>query len=107
MAVFSDTEPVEKIRVYDKGVDFSLNYETYAEYLTLRHGEVSIPVVDNTQPLTLECRHFVDRVRDRGRPRSDGHDGLRVLRALAAAQESLERGGIPVKIPNATVEASR
>jgi predicted dehydrogenase len=100
MAVFSDTEPQEKIKVFDKGVDVSLNFETYAEYMTLRTGEVYIPVVDNTQPLALECRHFVDCVRDRLTPRSDGDDGLRVLRVLAAAQQSLDSGGLPVEIPH-------
>ena len=81
-------------------MDVSLNYDTYAEYLTLRTGEVHIPLVDNTQPLAVECRHFVDRVRDRKPPRSDGHDGLRVLRVLAAAQKSLDADGLPVEIPS-------
>lgn len=100
MAVFSDTDPQEKIKVFDKGVDVSLNFETYAEYLTLRTGEVYIPLVDNTQPLALECRHFVECVRDRKTPRSDGQDGLRVLRVLSAAQQSLDSGGLPVEIPH-------
>jgi predicted dehydrogenase len=99
MAVFSDTDTQEKIKVFDKGVDVSLNFETYAEYLTLRTGEVYIPLIDNTQPLALECRHFVECVRDRKVPRSDGQDGLRVLRVLAAAQQSLDSGGLPVQIP--------
>jgi len=100
MAVFSDTETQEKIKVFDKGVDVSLNFETYAEYLTLRTGEVYIPLVDNAQPLALECRHFVECVRDRKTPRSDGQDGLRVLRVLSAAQQSLDSGGLPVEIPH-------
>ncbi|MBI3872246.1 MAG: Gfo/Idh/MocA family oxidoreductase [candidate division Zixibacteria bacterium] len=99
MAVFSDTEPTQKITIFDKGVDVSLNYETYAEYLTLRTGEVHIPLVDNTQPLAIECRHFIDCVRERRRPRSDGQDGLWVLQVLACAQQSLDSGGIPVDIP--------
>jgi len=102
MAVFSDSEPTEKIKIFDKGVDVSLNYDTYAEYLTLRSGDVHIPVVDNAQPLAVECRHFIERLRDRQRPRSDGYDGLRVLRVLAAAQKSLDAGGIPVEIPAMT-----
>lgn len=100
MAVFSDTEPQEKIKVFDKGVDVSLNFETYAEYMTLRTGEVYIPLVDNTQPLALECRHFVECVKKRLTPRSDGFDGLKVLRVLAAAQQSLDSGGFPIEIPH-------
>jgi UDP-2-acetamido-3-amino-2,3-dideoxy-glucuronate N-acetyltransferase len=57
-------------------------------------------LVDNTQPLALECRHFVECVISRRMPRSDGQDGLRVLRVLAAAQQSLDSGGLPVDIPN-------
>jgi predicted dehydrogenase len=102
MAVFSDTDTQEKVKVFDKGVDVSLNFETYAEYLTLRAGEVYIPLIVNTQPLALECRHFVDCVCGRKTPRSDGQDGLRVLRVLAAAQQSLDSGGLPVQIPSPT-----
>ncbi len=99
MAVFSDTEPAEKIKIFDKGVDVTTDYNTYAEYLTLRAGGVHIPRVDNSEPLSVECRHFLDRIRDRRPPRSDGRDGVRVLRVLAAAQQSLESGGTPVDIP--------
>lgn len=99
MAVFSDTETQEKVKVFDKGVDVSMNFETYAEYLTLRTGEVYIPLIDNTQPLAMECRHFIECIRTRSAPRSDGQDGLRVLRVLAAAQQSLDSGGLPVEIP--------
>jgi predicted dehydrogenase len=107
MAVFSDTEPYEKVRIYDKGVDLNSNFESYAEYLTLRQGNIQIPAIDNTQPLTLECRHFIECVRSRTTPRSDGRDGLRVLRALAAAQQSLENGGAPVTIHSVTAGAVR
>jgi predicted dehydrogenase len=104
MAVFNDTSPTERITIFDKGVDRTMDYDTYAEYLTLRTGEVHIPQIDNTQPLALECQHFVDRVRDRQPPRSDGNDGVRVLRVLAAAQQSLENGGLPVNITDEVLE---
>ena len=98
MAVFSDTDPAQRITIFDKGVDVTTDYNTYAEYLTLRTGEVHIPKVDNAEPLAVECQHFIDRVRDRQSPRSDGVDGLRVLRVLAAAQQSLQSGGTPVDV---------
>jgi predicted dehydrogenase len=104
MAVFSDTTPTERITIFDKGVDRTMDYNTYAEYLTLRAGEAHIPSVDNTEPLALECQHFIDRVHDRQPPRSDGHDGVRVLRVLAAAQQSLESGGVPVDISSSPGE---
>ncbi|MBI5867703.1 MAG: Gfo/Idh/MocA family oxidoreductase [candidate division Zixibacteria bacterium] len=98
MAVFSDTDPAQRITIFDKGVDVTMDYNTYAEYLTLRTGEVHIPKVDNAEPLAVECRHFIDRIHDRKPPRSDGNDGLRVLRVLEAAQRSLQSGGTPVEV---------
>jgi predicted dehydrogenase len=98
MAVFSDTDPAQRITIFDKGVDVTTDYNTYAEYLTLRTGEIHIPKVGNAEPLAVECQHFIDRVRDRRAPRSDGRDGLRVLRVLAAAQQSLQAGGTPVDV---------
>jgi predicted dehydrogenase len=46
--------------------------------------------VPNEEPLSIECRHFVERVRDGGEPRSGGEAGLRVVRVLEALQRSLQ-----------------
>lgn len=48
------------------------------------------------EPLRLECQHFLDSVRDGTTPRTDGHEGVRVLRVLAAAERSLQADGAPV-----------
>lgn len=98
MAVFDDVASSEKIWVYDKGVESQLDYNTYGEYLSLRTGDIVIPKLENIEPLKAECQHFLDCVRERRKPRSDGLDGLRVLRVLDAASESLKRGGAPVKL---------
>jgi len=102
MAVFDDTESSEKLWLYDKGVETKLDYNTYGEYLSLRVGDILIPSVDSAEPLKLECQHFIDCVKNRTGPRSDGRDGLRVLTILSAAQKSMEQGGAPMDIfPNA------
>jgi len=98
MAVFDDMEAPEFIRIYDKGVDQSFDYETYGESLTLRSGDILIPKVRMSEPLKIECLHFLECVENRTRPRSDGRDGLRVLKVLDAAQRSLEGSGVPVEI---------
>jgi predicted dehydrogenase len=97
MAVFDDMEPTEKVRIYDRGVERP-DYLPYGEALTLRFGDIVIPSVAAAEPLTIECQHFVDRLHDRTAPRSDGESGLRVVRALGAASESLRRGGTPVSL---------
>jgi len=98
MVVFDDTEASEKVRIYDKGVDRNTDYQTYGEYLSLRTGDIVIPKVDSSEPLRNECLHFIECVEKRTRPRSDGAEGLKVLKILAAAQKSIEQGGAPQKI---------
>jgi len=98
MAVFDDMEASEKIRIYDKGVDRVGEIVSYSEALTVRSGDITIPRVDLQEPLRLECLHFLECVRERRTPLSDGASGLAVVRVLAAAQASLERGGAPVAL---------
>ncbi len=97
MVTFDDMEPTEKLRIYDKGA--MRDYDSYGGWwITLRSGDIQIPRVDLTEPLKLECQHFLDCVRRNEAPRSDGEDGLRVLRVLDAAQRSLDEGGVWVNL---------
>jgi predicted dehydrogenase len=98
MVVFDDMEPAEKIRIYDKGADVKRGVETYAEAIALRTGEIRIPKIPDEEPLRLECRHFIDCIVNDTRPRSDGADGVRVVRVLAAGAESLRLRGAPVDV---------
>lgn len=97
MAVFDDVESVEKLRIYDKGVD-APDYESYGDALTLRFGDIVIPQVKMSEPLRTECQHFLHCVRTGETPRSDGRSGLEVVRLLEAAQQSLDRDGEPVSL---------
>lgn len=98
MVVFDDMESSEKIRVYDKGVDRAGRVVSYDDALTVRSGDILIPKLSMQEPLRLECQHFVDCVRERRTPLTDGESGLRVVKVLAAAQASLEAGGAPVPV---------
>ena len=101
MAVFDDLEPAEKLKIYDKGVDVNTEYRSYAEYVSLRFGDITIPHIRMTEPLRIECEHFLECVRERRTPRTDGWNGLRVVRILEAAQESLLQNGRPVALGQA------
>lgn len=98
MAVFDDLEANEKLRIYDKGVQVNSEYNTFAEYVGLRFGDITVPYIKVGEPLTIECRHFLDCVRERRQPVSDGEDGLRVVKVLTAAQQSLQGNGVPVAL---------
>lgn len=98
MLVYDDTDAQEKVKIYDRGVDYR-DPETFGEFqLSYRTGDILIPKLDTLEPLALEAEEFMAAVLDGRRPRSDGHSGLRVVRALAAAQSSLEKGGHPVEV---------
>ncbi len=70
----------------------------YGEAMTLRFGDITIPNIRMTEQLKLECQHFLDCIHHKQVPRSDGRDGLRVVRVLEAAQRSLDKDGVPVSI---------
>jgi predicted dehydrogenase len=84
MATFDDMEVERKVTIYDKGFDEKSN-----SYIA-RAGEIRSPLVPKTEPLALECRHFIECVRDGVRPRSDGESGLRVVRVLEGLQAELD-----------------
>jgi predicted dehydrogenase len=86
MATFDDMALERKLSIYDKG--FDENYSSYGEYIA-RSGDIFSPHVPNEEPLRIECRHFLDCVRDGTEPRSGGESGLRVVRVLEALQRSL------------------
>jgi len=97
MVTFDDMEATEKIRLYDKAASVKHDITTsYAEVISLRFGDIVIPKVPSGEPLSIECQHFIDSVLDNTPVRSDGIDGLRVVRVLEAGQKSLKSHGQPV-----------
>lgn len=99
MAVFDDAEATEKLRIYDNHAEMP-PAKSYGEAIQVRFGDILIPRVDTAEPLKIECQHFIDCVRDRKTPVSDAQDGLRVIRIIEAAQQSMEQDGIPVSLRN-------
>ncbi|AGY56725.1 Gfo/Idh/MocA family protein [Gloeobacter kilaueensis] len=101
MAVFDDMQPVEKLRLYDKGVDIAESYDSWGGALSLRQGDITIPAIQMSEPLRNEALHFLECVREGKPPLTDGINGLEVLSLLQAAQRSLEAGGsaVPTVLP--------
>jgi predicted dehydrogenase len=109
MAVYDDTSPDMKVRLYDKGIvrQTSLGrYETFSRFQMLaRSGDILVPKVEFREPLANEIRHFVDCIIERRPPLTDGLNGRRVVAVLEAAQRSLENDG--ASEPVAGVRTSR
>jgi predicted dehydrogenase len=98
MLEFDDVHPVEKLRIYDKSVERPPAFSEFAEFLSIRNGDIHIPQLPLAEPLELECRHFVECLAGNRRPLSDGASGAQVVRILEAAQRSLADNGVPVPI---------
>ena len=97
MIVYDDVDAEARLRIYDKGV--YKHGSAYGEsQLKIHSGDIFIPKIDMTEPLRNECAHFVECAREGKRPRTDGENGLRVVRVLEAAQESLAKNGATIKI---------
>jgi predicted dehydrogenase len=91
MLVWNDLEPAEKVKVYDKGVDVGTEQGVYDLLVSYRSGDMWAPRVDDGEALHRETRYFLDCVASGERPINDGHAGLRVVRMLEAADDSLRR----------------
>jgi len=94
MIVYDDIEPVDKVKIYNKGVDVQPYSDTFEEFhLAYRYGEEEVYPLNWQEPLRAECLHFLECIRQGSPSRSGGVEGLEVIQVLEAAQRSLLNGG--------------
>ncbi|HSD01396.1 MAG TPA: Gfo/Idh/MocA family oxidoreductase [Gaiellales bacterium] len=103
MVVYDDVEG--QIVVHDAGIDREHvdrsfpDFETFGEFrLIQRVGDMHIPRIPVAEPLALQCRHFVDCVKNGTEPVTDFEDAARVVEVLEAASASHAKGGARVEI---------
>jgi len=98
MILYDDTNNLEKVKVFDKGVDV-LSPENFGEFhLSYRVGDIVIPRIELSEPLANEVGHFCECIETGRKPRSDGINGLEVVKQLEAAEKSLHNSGGLVSI---------
>ncbi|MFQ5648503.1 MAG: Gfo/Idh/MocA family protein [bacterium] len=108
MVVYDDTEPHEKIKIFDKRVEVPPHYDTFAEFhYSYHYGDVHVPHIKQVEPLKLQSQHFIDCIRSGSKPFSCGREGLKVVQVLEAASESMKRHGAQVAIRGTANEAKR
>ena len=61
-------------------------------------AEAEIVPVEMTEPLKAECQHFLSCIRNGRKPKTDGYEGLLVLKVLSASQASLDQGGVVIEL---------
>lgn len=99
MIVYDDIEPSEKIKIYDKGVSLTDGAEgVYQMLVSYRSGDMWAPHLATTEALKTEAAHFIDCVVNNRKPQTDGEMGLRIVKILEAANQSMAKRGQPVQI---------
>jgi len=97
MIVYDDTEPLEKLKIYDARVEVPPHYDTFAEFAYSYHyGDAYVPYIKQDEPLKLECANFIESIREGREPVTNGRLGLEVVRILEAADQSLKQQGASV-----------
>jgi len=98
MAVFDDVAPQDKLLLFEHRIDW------IDRIPVPRKEDARVIEFSFTEPLKEECAHFVESIASRRTPRTDGEEGLRVLRILEASQESLRDNGRVVSLAKGTFE---
>jgi predicted dehydrogenase len=106
MVIYDDVDPEARLKIYDRGFEIEsvmsgIDHADPSSYAyRVRPGDIIAPYIDWKEPLMIECRHFVEVIRNGGVPLTDGHNGLRVVRILAAATASMRQNGRRIEIPS-------
>ena len=93
MLVWNDLEADEKVKIYDKGVDATTREGYYKLFVNYRSGNMWAPRLEQVEALRHELAYFVDCITSGKDPFNDGHAGLRVVKMLEAATQSLRNRG--------------
>jgi predicted dehydrogenase len=100
MVVWDDMQPLEPVRVYDKGLMDEPYYDSFGEFqLRLRDADIVIPKVVMHEPLRLQAEAFIRRLTSGDATASEAESGVRVIACLEAIQQSLREQGRPVAVP--------
>jgi len=98
MLVWDDLESDEKIKIYDRGVEFKNSEGIHKLLVSYRSGDMHAPRVYNTEALQVEAEYFLECVEKNTEPFNNGEAGLKVVRMLEATDKSLKNGGGKIKI---------
>ncbi|MCZ6503706.1 MAG: Gfo/Idh/MocA family oxidoreductase [Gammaproteobacteria bacterium] len=99
MIVYDDLEPSEKLKIYDKGITLTDGPEgRYQQLVGYRTGDMWAPKLNTAEALHVETLHFLECIEQGQEPLSDGQAGLRTVRILEAATQSLTQRGRPVEL---------
>ncbi len=93
MIIWDDLNPLEPVRVHSRGSLEEPFYSDFGSFVRMaRASDVHMPKISAEEPMVLQNGHFIECVRSRQKPLSDGNNGLEVVRTLEMVQKALARG---------------
>jgi predicted dehydrogenase len=99
MIIYDDTEPSEKVKIYDRGVDVVPDKDQiYDILIQYRTGDMLAPRLDLTEALVKVSQEFYQAIDEDRAPLTDGQAGLRVVKILEAANRSVRSGGALIEL---------
>jgi len=98
MVVWNDLEADEKVKIYDRGVQIGSREGVYELLVSYRSGDMWAPKIEQTEALRVELAYFLECIEKDQTPFNDGVAGLRVVKMLEAAGESLKLRGETVLV---------
>jgi predicted dehydrogenase len=91
MAVFDDINPLEKLRIYNKGISEDKSFSSWGDSIVgYRHGDIVSPVTSTGEPLRNELTHFIDCILNNRKSITDGSHGAKVVKIIEEAVEKLK-----------------
>jgi predicted dehydrogenase len=93
MVVWNDLVADEKVRIYDRGVQLNSRDGIRDLLVSYRSGDMLAPQLEQVEALHVELNYFADCLINNQVPFNDGHAGLRVVKMLEAAEESIRKRG--------------
>lgn len=98
MLLWNDLEADEKIKIYDKGVKVEGAEGVYNLLVNYRSGDMWAPHLDQVEALHIELAYLVECISKNEIPFNDGNAGLRIVKMLEAANQSLRNRGVAVQV---------
>lgn len=103
--IYNENDPVERIKIYDKGVDFDPATNSPRQRVQYRVGDVHAPFVPNDEALRIEVHQISTCYFEGAAPLVGSAEGLRMALVLEAAERSLSESGNPQPLEIAVATA--
>lgn len=98
MLVFDDMENMEKIKIYNSGVEINTTEGLHNALVQYRIGDMYSPKIEQTEALSLAAKEFLNSIVENRQPLTNGVDGLEVVKILEASDKSIKNRGLLVEL---------